>query len=158
MVCIIVLKGILCIKTYNRHPRKKKRCLWLPLWNFWLFRALSLSAGTTLVANDIFLRKSYHWFSQNSLKCHQCVIYRHNGMGMGAIFQDFTRCTNMKGKGQKSAHTKKGLRWRNQDWQQKNQSQFCLRYLAQDFRTSNRQSLRTGVMFQNMKYAFWWQN
>jgi hypothetical protein len=54
-------------------------------------------------------------------------------MGMGAIFQDFTRCTNMKGRGQKSANKKREKR-KESGRQQKNQSQFCLGYLAQDSR------------------------
>ena len=75
-------------------------------------------------------------FAECSVKCHQCVICRHNGMGMGAIFQDFTRCIlTLKGGGQKSAN-KKGKE--SAPANIKIKVNFCLGYLAQNSRNPNK--------------------
>ena len=112
-VCMIVLKGILCIKTCNIHPGRRKEVVFLRMsviatLKLWvIFRALC--QGILWMASDFFAKKLPLIFAECSVKCHQCVICRHNGMGMGAIFQDFTRCIlTLKGRGQKSAN-KKGI-------------------------------------------------
>jgi len=99
-----------------------------------IFRALC--QGILCWQVIFFAKKLPLIFAECSVKCHQCVICRHNGMGMGAIFQDFTRCIlTLKGRGQKSANKKReGI----SSGKQKNQSQFCLGYLAQDSRNPNK--------------------
>jgi len=142
-VCMIVLKGILCIKTCNIHPGRRKEvvfweCQWLPLWNFWLYFVPCVREyfGWQVI---FFAKKLPLIFAECSVKCHQCVICRHNGMGMGAIFQDFTRCIlTLKGRGQKSAN-KKGI---SSGKPKKIKVNFVLGILAQDSRNPNHQWLR----------------
>jgi len=58
----------------------------------------------------------------------------------------------LKGRGQKSAD-KKGTE-RKESWQQKIKVNFVLGIWPRGLNSNFKQSLRRGVMFQNMKYAF----
>jgi len=126
------LKGYSLYQGMQYRSRKKKRCRFFENvsdCHFETFGYIScLVSGNTLLASDFFAKKLPLIFAECSVKCHQCVICRHNGMGMGAIFQDFTRCIvlTLKGRGQKECKQK-----RNQLRQtKKNQSQFCLGYFG----------------------------
>lgn len=129
MVCIIVLKGILCIKTYNRHPRRRKcclsECLWLPLWKFWGFRALSLSAGNTLVASDIFCEKATIDFRRILWSVISVSFTDTMEWGWVPFFKISLAVLTWK-EGDKRVQTKKGLRGRNRAGNKKIKVNFVL--------------------------------
>jgi len=137
---MIVFKGILRIKTCNIHPGRRKDVDFFENvsdCHFETFGYIScLVSGNTLLASDFFAKKLPLIFAECSVKCHQCVICRHNGMGMGAIFQDFTRCIlTLKGGGQKSAN-KKGKE--SAPANKKIKVNFVLGILAQDYKNPNK--------------------
>jgi len=155
-VCMIVLKGILCIKTCNIDPGRRKDVVFLRMLVIATLKLLvifrALCQGILCWQVIFFAKKLPLIFAECSVKCHQCVICRHNGMGMGAIFQDFTRCIlTLKGRGQKSAN-KKGKE--SAPANKKIKVNFVLGIWPRTLEIQIRQSLRSGVMFQNTKYAF----
>jgi len=115
MVCIIVLKGILCIKTYNRHPRRRKDVVWVSVCDchfesFGEFVPCHWVQGIRWWQVIFFAKKLpliFAEFSEVSSVCHLQTQWNGDGCHFSWFHSLYWK------EGDKRVQTKKGLRGRN---------------------------------------------
>jgi len=112
-VCMIVLKGILCIKTCNIHPGRRKEVVFLRMsviatLKLWvIFRALC--QGILWMASDFFCEKATIDFRRMLCEVSSVCHLQTQWNGDGCHFSRFHSLysTNIERKGTKRVQTKK---------------------------------------------------
>jgi len=144
-VCMIVLKGILCIKTCNIHPGRRKDVVFLRMLVIATLKLLvifrALCQGILFGGKWFFCEKATIDFRRMLCEVSSVCHLQTQWNGDGCHFSRFHSLysTNIERKGTKRVQTKKESAPANQ---KKIKVNFVLGILAQDSRNPNHQWLR----------------